>query len=179
MTKLPTARASLTIGGCAPAVASMRCIVVAEGPRLRRLHDEHALQHAAIDDRHAEERAVGILAGLAEVLEPRVLRRVRDEHRPQLLGDQPGQPFADAHLHQPDALRPQADGGRQHQRGAIGLEQVDRADVGVEPLLDQVDDVGQRFRGIAAAGDQLADLFERPEERWCFDGASFKNPSRR
>ena len=47
-------------------------VVGAEGARLDRLHDEHALQQAAIDDRHAEERAVGILAGLGKVLEARM-----------------------------------------------------------------------------------------------------------
>ena len=142
-------------------------IVVAERPRLGRLHDQHALQHAAIDHRHADERAIRILSRLAEVLEARVLRRVAHEDRPELLGDQAGQPFVDAHLHQADALRPQPDRRRQHQRGAIRLEQVDRADVGDEALLNEVDDVGQGFRGIAAAGDELTDFFERPEERWC------------
>ena len=51
-------------------------VVVAERARLGRLHDEHALQHAAIDDRHAEERAIRILSRLAEVLEARMLRGV-------------------------------------------------------------------------------------------------------
>ena len=142
-------------------------VVVAERPRLRRLHDQDALQHAAIDHRHADERAIRVLSRLVEVLEARVLRRVAHEHRPQLLGDQPCQPLGDPHLHPADALRPQADRGRQHQRRAVGLEQVDGADVGDEALLNEVDDVGQGFRRIAAAGDELTDFFERPEERWC------------
>ena len=33
-------------------------VVVAERPRLGRLHHQHALQHAAIDHRHADERAI-------------------------------------------------------------------------------------------------------------------------
>ena len=41
-------------------------VVGVEDARLDRLHDQHALQQAAIDDRHAEERVVRILAGLAE-----------------------------------------------------------------------------------------------------------------
>ena len=83
--------------------------------------------------------------------------------RPQLLGDQPGQPFGEPHPHAADALGPQADRRRQHQVRAIGLEQVHRADVGLEPPLDQVDDVGQRLRRVAALRDQAADFFERPE----------------
>jgi hypothetical protein len=97
------------------------------------------LKNAAIDHGHAKERPIGILSGLTEVLESGMLCRVLDEYRPQLLGDQTGQPFADAHLHQADALRPEPDRGRQHQRRAI------------EPPLDQIHDVGQRFGWIAAA----------------------------
>jgi hypothetical protein len=125
--------------------------VVGEGSRLSGLHDEHPLKNAAIDHGHAKERPIGILSGLTEVLESGMLCRVLDEYRPQLLGDQTGQPFADAHLHQADALRPEPDRGRQHQRRAIGLQQVHGTDVGIEPPLDQIHDVGQRFGWIAAA----------------------------
>ena len=100
-----------------------------------------------------------------KVLEARMRRRVGDDLRPQLLGDQSGQAFGQPHADAADALRPQADGRGEHQVGAIGLEQVDRADVGLEPALDQVDDVGQRFGGVAALRDQPADFFERPEHR--------------
>ena len=41
-------------------------VVVAERARLGRLHDQHALQDAAVDDRHAEERPIRILARIAE-----------------------------------------------------------------------------------------------------------------
>ena len=69
-----------------------------------------------------------------KVLEPRMRARVVHDDRPHLLGDQTGQPLGDAHADLPDAFRPQADGCRQHEVGAVGLEQVDRADVGREPL---------------------------------------------
>ena len=62
----------------------------------------------------------------------------------------PDQPFAEPHPDAADALGPQADRGGQHQVGAIGLEQVHRADVGLEPPLNQVHDVRQRLRGAAA-----------------------------
>ena len=171
-TNCPSVRASLTIGAsCAPGHHQHPHVVGVEGARLDGLHDQHALQQPAIDDRHAEERAVRVLAGLAEVLEARMRRRVGDDLRPQLLGDQAGQALGQPHADAADALRPQADRRRQHQVGAIGLEQVDRADVGLEPLLNQVDDVGQRLGGLPLSRDQPADLFERPEQRpfvaWC------------
>jgi hypothetical protein len=52
-----------------------------------------------------------------------------------------------------DALGPQADRRGEHQVGAIGLEQVDRADVGLEPALDQVDDVRQRLSRVARVAE--------------------------
>ena len=83
----------------------------------------------------------------------------------QLLGDQAGQAFGRAHAHAPDALGTQPDRRRQHQVRPVGFEQVDRADIGVEPRLNQMDDVRQGFGGVAAAGDETTDLFERPEQR--------------
>ena len=90
---------------------------------------------------------------------------VGDDLRPQLLGDQARQAFGEPHPHAADAFGPQADRRREHQVGAVRLEQVDRADVGLEPALNQVDDVGQRLGGVAALRDQPADFFERPEQR--------------
>ena len=46
-------------------------VVVVEAARRGGLDDEHALQHPAVHDRHAQERLIRVLAGLAEVLEPR------------------------------------------------------------------------------------------------------------
>ena len=82
-----------------------------------------------------------------------------------LLGDEAGQALGQSHAHAADALGAQADGRRQHEIGAIGLEQVDRADVGLEPPLNQMDDVVEGFRRVAARRDQPADFFERPEVR--------------
>ena len=42
-----------------------------------RLHDQHALQRAPIDQRHPEQRVVNLLAGLGKELEPRMPRRRR------------------------------------------------------------------------------------------------------
>ena len=105
------------------------------------LDDQHALQQAAVDDRDAEERAVGILAGvLGKILEARMRRRVGDELRPEPFGDEAGQAFRAA-SGPGRRSRLQADGCGEDQVGAIGLEQVDRADVGAEPALNELNDV--------------------------------------
>ena len=90
---------------------------------------------------------------------------VFDDLRRQLLADETGEPFRQPHAHAPDAVRAQADGRGEHERRAIGLEQIDRAHVGVERALNQLDDVAERFFGMSAVRDEVADFFEGPEER--------------
>ena len=92
----------------------------AEGPRLDGLHHEHALQQAAVDERDAEERAIRILAGVLEVLEARMRRRVVHDQRPQLLGDEADQAFVEPHADPADAIGLQADGGGEDQVRAVG-----------------------------------------------------------
>ena len=130
-----------------------------------RLEDEDALEHAAVDERHAKKRAVGIFARFAEVLEPGMPRRIGDDLRPELLGDEADEAFVEAHADTADALGTKADGGRQNERGAVRFEQVDRADVGRETPLNQMNDVRQRFRRVAALRRETADFLERPEQR--------------
>ena len=163
-TNSPSVRASLTTGAsCWPAASSLPHGVGAEGARGQRLHDEHALQQPAIDQRHAEKRLVRILACLAEVLEARMRRRVLDHLRLHLLADQADQALGQPHPDLADALGPQPDRRRQDQRGAIRFEQIHRADVGAEALLDQPDEVRQGLGGVAALGHQAGDLVAGPE----------------
>ena len=63
----------------------------------------------------------------------------------------------------PTLLRLEPDGGREHQIGSLEVEHVQRADLGVEPASNQIDDVEQRFVGIATLRDDATDLLERPE----------------
>ena len=55
---------------------------------------------------------------------------------------QAGEAFAEAHADASDALWPQPDRRGQHEVGAIGLQQIDRADIRRELALNQLDDVG-------------------------------------
>jgi hypothetical protein len=64
-------------------------VVIAEFPRLDRLDDEHPDQQAVVEQRHPEKRSIGVLAGLAEILEPGVQRGVGDGLGLLLLGDEP------------------------------------------------------------------------------------------
>ena len=139
--------------------------VGAEHARLDRLHDEHALQQSLVDERYAEERVVRVFARLAEIFESRMPGRILDHLRLQLLADEAGQTFRQPHAHAPDAARPQADRRREHERRAIGLEQIHRTHVGVECALYQLDDVGERFLRVSAVRDEVTDLFKSPEER--------------
>ena len=60
-----------------------------------------------------------------------------------------------------DALGPQADGGREDEIDAVGLEEVRRADFGSEPLRDEAHDVHERLGWVGAGIGKRAELVER------------------
>ncbi len=140
-------------------------IVLAEGASLDRLHHQHAHQQPAIQDGNTQEGSIRIFARLVEVFEARMCGGVSQDLRPELLGDQSGKTFGEPHAHAPDTLRPEADRGREHEADAVGLQEIDGTDVGVEPAFDQVYEVVERLRRIAAVRYEPADLLERPEHR--------------
>jgi hypothetical protein len=147
----------------ARSLADASCIAVGrERARLDGLHHDDAHEQAALEHRGAEERVIQVLAGLREVLEARVSRGVGYHERRELLGRQAHQPFVQTHPHAAHARRIEADGGRQLEVPAIGVEQIDRADVALELLLDGACDVGERLGRIAAVRHhQAADLRPR------------------
>jgi hypothetical protein len=65
---------------------------------------------------------VRILAGFAEVLEPRMARGVFHHLGRQCLADQAREALRQLHADAADAFRPQPDRRGQHERRAIGLE---------------------------------------------------------
>jgi hypothetical protein len=85
---------------------------------------------------------------------------VAHDGRPQLRGEA-DQALAERELDAPDRLAVQAVGGREREQLEVGLDEVDRARVGVEPLADQVDDVAQRLVQIVRARDDLSDVGEQ------------------
>ena len=146
-------------------------VVLAERARLGSLDDQYPLEDFAVDDRHPQERPVRILAGVMEVLEARMRRRVVDDDGAYLFGHEAHEPFGEPHAHAPDAFGTQPDRRRQHEIGAIRLEQVDGAHVDGELAVNQVDDVRQRFGRIAAARDKVAQIIARPGQHRRLAGA--------
>ena len=134
--------------------------VVAKDARLDGLHHQHALQNASIDQRNAQKRLVGIFARFAEILEARMVLDLLHGDRPHLFGNQTRQPFVQRHAQRADALRAKPDSRGQHQIGAVRLQQIGRADVGLKAPGDQRHHVHQRLGGLAALGRQIADLFQ-------------------
>src|SRR4030095_6681622 len=49
--------------------------IFVERTRLYGLHNEHTLEHAAIDQRHSDKRLVRVFAGFTEVLESWMISR--------------------------------------------------------------------------------------------------------
>ena len=77
-------------------------------------------------------------------------RGVGDDLRPELLGNESRQALCEAHADASDSLGAQPDRGGQHQVDPIRLQQIDRADVGIEATLDQVYEVVESLCRIAA-----------------------------
>src|SRR6185503_4199056 len=72
-------------------------LVAREAPAPERLHDQHADRHAALDDRHAEEGMVLLLARLREELVAGMRDGIDRHHRLELLDRHAGEAFLDAH----------------------------------------------------------------------------------
>jgi hypothetical protein len=67
-----------------------------------------------------------------------------------------------------DALRTQTHGRGEDEIGAVSFEHVDRADVRGESPLNEVNDVGERFGGVAAARHELRHFLVRPQAQELF-----------
>ena len=65
-----------------------------------------------------------MVASLAEKFEARMLPYLFHGHRTDLFRHQSRQPFVQRHAQRADAFAAQAQGGRQHQVGAIRFQQV-------------------------------------------------------
>ena len=124
------------------------------------LHYQHALQHAAVDQRNAEKRLVSLFAGFAEIFEAWMFLYLLDRDRPHLFRDQTREAFVQPHAQSADALRAKSHARGQHQIGAVGFQQISGADVGLKTLGDQSHNVHQGFRGLAALGGEIGDFLQ-------------------
>ena len=131
--KRSSVRASLTTGAtCAAASISIRISSRKKDARLDRLHHQNALQNAPIDQRHSQERLILLLARLPEVLEARMQADLFHRDRMDLLGDQSGEPFMQREAQCADAFSAQSQRRRQHEIGAVRLQQIRGTDIRVE-----------------------------------------------
>jgi hypothetical protein len=78
----------------------------------------------------------------------------------QLLGDETSEAFVERHAQRADTFGFQAARCGKNEMGSIGLEQVNRADVGLESAGDQGYDVAERLRRLAAVFCEIPDFFE-------------------
>jgi hypothetical protein len=107
-------------------------------------------------DRNPEKRVESFLAGFGEVFVARMAHRVGDRHRLAFFDHQPNQPLAHAHRHSSDRLAVETHGCAQDQPLALGIEQIQRADLRLHPLGDRRDDLVESFAqgGMGLAGNR-------------------------
>jgi hypothetical protein len=101
-----------------------------------------------------------ILACLAEILEPWMIPSLFYSDGPDFLSHKSGQPFMKTHPQCADALRPKADRGGEHQRRAVGFEQVGRAHIRLKTIGNQGGDIHQRLNGLAGFPCEISDILE-------------------
>ncbi len=90
-----------------------------------------------------------------------MLPGVLDGERRSRLGDEPDEPFAHGKVHVSDGFGRETPGGAQCESLALGLGQVDRAHVRIEPLGDTVDDIAQRLGEIVRTRHDPGDVGEQ------------------
>ena len=160
-TNCPSVRASLTMGAsCTPAVASMLTS--------SSLNTRGSVVWTTSTPWSTPRSMTGTPRNVRKASSPMSRKYLNlgcalasgDHDRLRLLRHQPGQSLGDAHPNLAHAFRQKTDGGREHEVGAVLLEHVHGADIGREPLLNQVHDGGEGFSGIAAVRDELADVLD-------------------
>ena len=142
-------------------LGELRNLTFRKDSRLERLQHQHPLQHTAIDQWNSEERLVGILAGFDEILKARMLPHLFHRYRTNLFRNQADQSFIHGHAQLAHAFRAQPQCRRQHQIGAVGLQQVGGTNIGAEAPCNQRDHVHQGFGRLSRLRSQVRDLIPR------------------
>jgi hypothetical protein len=137
--------------------------VFAKAARFDSLDDENTLENASIDQRDSEESFVGFFTGFPKIFKALVLLCVRERKRPQLFGDQAGESFAESHPESADTLWPEATRCGENETRAIGFEQINRADIGLESACDKGHYVAEGLRRLATVFGEISNFFERQD----------------
>ena len=141
-------------------------------PRVDVLHGQHADRPLAPHDRHAGEGMELLLAGFRPVLEFRVRRGLGQVQRLDVGRDRAGQPFSDPEAG--DVDRRLFETARREQFEHPLAQQVDRADLAIERLADDVDDLVELALRRDARGHQLVEL--REDRAGGGDGGHYRPP---
>ena len=123
--------------------------------RIGMLDREHPDRIFAVDDRHAGETVEALLAGFGAIGEGRVAAGLGQVEDPPLGRDRPDQPLAGRQAGDVHRFLVQPVGGEQFQL-AVALD-VDRADLALHRLGDQVDDMVQLALRRRALGHQIVE----------------------
>ncbi len=132
-------------------------VLLAVAALLGLLHHQHAEHAALVDDGHAKETGVALLAGGLEVAKLRVRLGVLEVEWFLAPGHQAHQALTDGQGHLPHRLTAQADGLHQHQAVDLLVEQVEGADVGLHRLANAPHHGGERRVQAAGPVDFLDD----------------------
>jgi hypothetical protein len=130
------------------------------GPLGAVLHDKHAERVAGAQDRHAEERVVGLFAGLRAVGEGGMVLRVGQIQRRRLAGDQADQALMRAQHGAVHRVAVQTFGGIEFER-VVDAQHVAGADLGHHVGRDQHHDLVEALLG----GDLLRHGFAEPSQQ--------------
>ena len=87
-----------------------------------------------------------------------MLLGVFDGERRTGVGDEPDEALADREMNPTDRFGRETPRRAQRELRAVGLDQIDRADVGIESLGDPIDDVAERLGEIVRTGHDPGDV---------------------
>ena len=132
-------------------------LALVEAAQVAVLDDEHAEHRAVVDDGDAEKSVEVLFAGLLEQAEVAVPRRVAQVDGFGVFRHQTHEALAEFEADPADSLLVQAFGRHQHVAMEILVEQINRADMGVQGIADPVDDDVQRGLQVLGRADFLDD----------------------
>ena len=127
-------------------------------PRIDVLHGKDADRPLAPHDRHAGEAMELFLAGFGTILELRMSGRLGEVQRFDVLRDSAGEAGADTEPGHVNRALVEAASGEQLEHPLP--QKIDRADLAIERLADDVDDLVELALRGDARGHQLVELSE-------------------
>ena len=120
-------------------------VFVMEGTWLNGLNHQNAGRSPLHHQGSGQERGEALLTRLREIAEPSILSGSFEGNRLAVLRHPSDQTVAHTESHMADRSRIKPDRGAQQEGFALGLPQIDRADVGIQALGDQIGNIRERL----------------------------------